>query len=124
MLKATVEDEGDRRWDEMQADCLVNIFRLLALGDLAVAVPFVCNSWYRASLDPNCWHRLNFRSLDFTPWSPFSRAFTLRYRLHSPLSFSSFLRFALHRSCGGVDQLAFPLSSAVSIHDLAYVSVK
>ncbi|KAG6517762.1 hypothetical protein ZIOFF_021160 [Zingiber officinale] len=56
--------------------------------------------------------------------SPFSRAFALRYRLHSPLSFSAFLRFALHRSRGVVDQLAFPLSSAVSIHDLAYASVK
>ncbi|XP_042404639.1 F-box/LRR-repeat protein At3g48880-like [Zingiber officinale] len=92
--------------------------------DLAVAVPFVCKSWYRASLDPSCWRRLNFRSLDFTPWSPFSRAFALRYRLLSPLSFSAFLRFALHRSCCVVDQLAFPLSSAVSIHDLAYASVK
>ncbi|KAG6492910.1 hypothetical protein ZIOFF_047881 [Zingiber officinale] len=94
------------------------------VGDLAVAVPFVCKSWYRASLDPSCWRRLNFRSLDFTPWIPFSRAFALRYRLHSPLSFSAFLRFALHRSHGVVDQLAFPLSSAVSIHDLAYASVK
>ncbi|XP_042460633.1 F-box/LRR-repeat protein At3g48880-like [Zingiber officinale] len=93
-------------------------------GDLAVAVPFVCKSWYRASLDPSCWRRLNFRSLDFTPWSPFSRAFALRYCLHSPLSFSAFLRFALHCSHGIVDQLAFPLSSAVSIHDLAYASVK
>ncbi|KAG6513960.1 hypothetical protein ZIOFF_024297 [Zingiber officinale] len=82
------------------------------------------HSWYRASLDPSCWRRLNFRSLDFTPWSPFSSAFALRYCLHSPLSFSSFLRFALHRSRGVVDQLAFPLSSAVSIHDLAYASVK
>ncbi|XP_042443992.1 BTB/POZ domain-containing protein At3g08570-like [Zingiber officinale] len=79
---------------------------------------------YRASLDPSCWRRLNFRSLDFTPWSPFSCAFALRYRLHSPLSFSAFLRFALHRSRGVVDQLAFPLSSAVSIHDLAYASIK
>ncbi|XP_042472107.1 F-box/LRR-repeat protein At3g48880-like [Zingiber officinale] len=93
-------------------------------SDLAVAVPFVCKSWYRASLDPSCWRRLNFRSLDFTPWSPFSRAFALRYCLHSPLSFSAFLRFALHCSRGVVDQLAFPLSSAVSIHDLAYASVK
>ncbi|XP_042380140.1 F-box/LRR-repeat protein At3g48880-like [Zingiber officinale] len=99
-------------------------FRRLALGDLAVAVPFVCKSWYRASLDPSCWRRLNFRSLGFTPCSPFSRAFALRYCLHSPLSFSAFLRFTLHRSRGIVDQLAFPLSSAVSIHDLAYASVK
>ncbi|KAG6474080.1 hypothetical protein ZIOFF_068004 [Zingiber officinale] len=93
-------------------------------SDLAVAVPFVCKSWYRASLDPSCWRRLNFRSLDFTPWSPFSHAFALRYCLHSPLSFSAFLRFTLHCSRGVVDQLAFPLSSAVSIHDLAYASVK
>ncbi|KAG6518431.1 hypothetical protein ZIOFF_021906 [Zingiber officinale] len=97
---------------------------LSAKKDLIVAVSFVYKSWYHASLDPSCWRRLNFRSLDFTPWSPFSRAFALRYRLHSPLSFSAFLRFALHRSRGVVDQLAFPLSSAVSIHDLAYASVK
>ncbi|XP_042465918.1 F-box/LRR-repeat protein At3g48880-like [Zingiber officinale] len=124
MLKAIVEEELDRHWDEMQADCLINIFRRLALGDLAVAVPFVCKSWYRASLDPSCWCRLNFRSFDFTPWSPFSCAFALRYHLHSPLSFSAFLCFSLHRSRGVVDQLTFPLSSAVSIHNLAYASVK
>ncbi|RZS11215.1 hypothetical protein BHM03_00042529, partial [Ensete ventricosum] len=65
----------------MGVDCLVNIFRRLGLDDLTVSVPFVCTCWWRASLDPACWEALNLRSLDFTPWSQFSRSFASRYYL-------------------------------------------
>ncbi|WOK99005.1 hypothetical protein Cni_G07717 [Canna indica] len=118
-------DTADARpWDEMQADCLINIFRRLGLDDLSVAVPFVCKYWWRASLDPGCWRRLDFRSLDFMPWSHFCRSFTSRYHLKT-LSFSRFMRFAVDRSRGAAEELAFPLIfAAPSIQDLSYVSIK
>ncbi|KAJ8505365.1 hypothetical protein OPV22_006251 [Ensete ventricosum] len=107
----------------MQVDCLVNIFRRLGLDDLTVSVPFVCTCWWRASLDPACWEALNLRSLDFTPWSQFSRSFASRYYLKT-LSFSAFLRLVVHHSHGSASELIFPLYSDASVHDLAYVSIK
>ncbi|XP_018681733.2 F-box protein FBW2-like isoform X1 [Musa acuminata AAA Group] len=114
--------EEGRRWEDMQVDCLVNIFRRLGLDDLTVSVPFVCTCWWRASLDPVCWRVLNLRSLDFRTWSQFSRSFGSRYRLKT-LSFSAFLRLVVHRSHGSASELIFPLSSGASVHDLAYVSI-
>ncbi|CAL9204230.1 F-box/LRR-repeat protein At3g48880 isoform X1 [Musa acuminata AAA Group] len=115
--------EAGRRWEEMQVDCLVNIFRRLALDDLTLSVPFVCKCWWRASLDPSCWRLLDFRSLDFMPWSPFSRSFTSLYRLKT-LSFSHFMRLVVDRSRGSAEKLIFPLSFGASIQDLVYVSIK
>ncbi|CAD5193629.1 unnamed protein product [Musa acuminata subsp. malaccensis] len=115
--------EAGRRWEEMQVDCLVNIFRRLALDDLTLSVPFVCKCWWHASLDPSCWRLLDFRSLDFMPWSPFSRSFTSLYRLKT-LSFSHFMRLVVDRSRGSAEELIFPLSFGASIQDLVYVSIK
>ncbi|XP_065001962.1 F-box/LRR-repeat protein At3g48880 isoform X3 [Musa acuminata AAA Group] len=115
--------EGGRRWEEMPVDCLVDIFRRLGLHDLTLSVPFVCRCWRRASLDPGCWRRLDFRSLDFMPWSHFSRSFNSCYRLSS-LSFSAFMRFVVARSRGSAAELLFPLSFGASIQDLTFVSMK
>ncbi|CAL9758367.1 unnamed protein product [Musa acuminata subsp. burmannicoides] len=115
--------EGGRRWEEMPVDCLVDIFRRLGLHDLTLSVPFVCRCWRRASLDPGCWRRLDFRSLDLMPWSHFSRSFTSCYRLSS-LSFSAFMRFVVARSRGSAAELLFPLSFGASIQDLTFVSMK
>ena len=41
-------------------DCLVNVFRRVGVESLLLDVPFVCKSWYKASLDPNCWECLIF----------------------------------------------------------------
>nr|XP_018680933.1 PREDICTED: F-box/LRR-repeat protein At3g48880-like isoform X3 [Musa acuminata subsp. malaccensis] len=79
--------------------------------------------WRRASLDPGCWRRLDFRSLDLMPWSHFSRSFTSCDRLSS-LSFSAFMRFVVARSRGSAAELLFPLSFGASIQDLTFVSMK
>ncbi|KAJ9693750.1 hypothetical protein PVL29_009621 [Vitis rotundifolia] len=41
-------------------DCLVNVFRRVGMESLLLDVPFVCKSWYKASLDPKSWERLIF----------------------------------------------------------------
>nr|CAD1841480.1 unnamed protein product [Ananas comosus var. bracteatus] len=111
-----MESEG-RRWSEMAADCLSLIFRRLSLEDLAVGVPFVCKSWHRASLDPLCWTLLDFRDVDFMPWSRFSREFSDRYAVPR-FSFSGFLRLCVARSRGSAVELAFPLLFGASLRDL------
>lgn len=49
-----------RKWEELNMDCLVNVFRRVGMESLLLDVPFVCKSWYKASLDPKCWESLIF----------------------------------------------------------------
>ncbi|KAL5706264.1 hypothetical protein ACHQM5_024460 [Ranunculus cassubicifolius] len=51
-----------RRWEELNTDCLANIFERVGLDDLMLHIPLVCKSWNTVSLYPTCW-----KSLDFTP---------------------------------------------------------
>ncbi|KAF3333691.1 F-box/LRR-repeat protein [Carex littledalei] len=114
--------EEERRWEEINTDCLVNIFRRLGLEDLTLAVPFVCQSWYRATLDPTCWRVLKFRRLDFMPWSNLSKEFSNRYGLNGRFSFSCFLKLCVARSHGEAIEVEFPLLFGASIHDLTFIS--
>ncbi|KAM7485776.1 hypothetical protein LguiA_001785 [Lonicera macranthoides] len=54
------EMKGRKKWENMEMDCLVNIFGRVGIESLALDVPFVCKSWYKASLNPLCWQSLNF----------------------------------------------------------------
>ncbi|KAM7485777.1 hypothetical protein LguiA_001786 [Lonicera macranthoides] len=49
-----------RKWEDMEMDCLVNIFGRVGIESLVLDVPFVCKSWYKATLNPLCWQSLNF----------------------------------------------------------------
>ncbi|KAK8952703.1 F-box protein SKIP1 [Platanthera guangdongensis] len=107
-------DQG--RWEEMQMDCLVNIFSRLGLDDLTAAVPFVCRSWYQASGDPLGLRTLDFRHLDFNPSSPFAE------RISPQFSFSGFLKLVLARARGASFDLSFPSSVSPSNEDLYLAS--
>ncbi|KAF5189788.1 F-box protein fbw2, partial [Thalictrum thalictroides] len=83
-----LEQEQVRKWEELDTDCLTNIFGRVGLQELINSVPLVCNSWYKASLDPNCWKILDFRCLHgLAPYK---------------------LEFAITRSCGATTKLVFP----------------
>ena len=41
-------------------DCLVNVLEKVGMRSLLLDAPFVCKSWYRASLHPSCWQSLIF----------------------------------------------------------------
>ncbi|KAM7488827.1 hypothetical protein LguiB_026311 [Lonicera macranthoides] len=61
-----------RKWEDMETDCLVNILGRVGIESLALDVPFVCKSWYKATLNPLCWQSLIFPSdLEDSrfPWS-------------------------------------------------------
>ncbi|XP_020579151.1 F-box/LRR-repeat protein At3g48880-like [Phalaenopsis equestris] len=99
--------DGCRKWEEMEADCLVAVFSKLALDDLAVSVLFVCRSWSAAARDPLCWRVLNFRSLNFMPWSKFARRFTDQNSV-TRFSFAGFMKLAVRRSGGLAAELRLP----------------
>ncbi|KAL5718929.1 hypothetical protein ACHQM5_011780 [Ranunculus cassubicifolius] len=49
-----------RNWQYLEGDCLVKIFQKVGIEAMMKAVPFVCKSWYKTSLDPLCWTYLYF----------------------------------------------------------------
>ena len=50
------------KWKDLSTDVLVDIF-LKELGwSHLLDVPFVCKSFYKATLEPQCWEHLIFPS--------------------------------------------------------------
>ncbi|KAF5468138.1 hypothetical protein F2P56_012315 [Juglans regia] len=75
----------ERKWEELNRDCLVEVLRRLGIEALLMQVPLVCRSWYEASLDPICWKNLNFHTLSSFRPSP--------ARLRPPFRSVSFYNF-------------------------------
>lgn len=104
-----------RRWEEFNTDCLTNIFGRVGMESLLFDVPFVCKSWYKASLDPCCWQRLIFPNVSF-----FGR-FVNEYRIDAwKFSTRAFIKFVIGRSKGHATVLSLPPSASET--DLKYVS--
>ncbi|KAI0501375.1 hypothetical protein KFK09_016320 [Dendrobium nobile] len=116
----------ERKWEDLASDCLVCIFCFVGLEELTVALPFVCKSWYEASLDRRCWKNLDFRELDFSSGSNFARIFRQEYGVRrSSFSFSAFMKMCVSRSCGSAVELTIPYIVGASIQqDLIYASIK
>ncbi|WOL17440.1 F-box/LRR-repeat protein [Canna indica] len=118
-------EEGRRRWEDLETDCLVKVFERLGVDDLAAGASLVCKSWRRASLSPECWKILNFQRIDFTPWGSFASRFKNQMKAASPpprLSFRAFLEFAVRRSQRSAVQLAFPSGCMANIDDVVHVA--
>lgn len=56
--------DGQRRWDQLNLDCLLNVFGRVGMEELLYDVPFVCKSWHKASHNPSCWKCLIFPDID------------------------------------------------------------
>ncbi|XP_020580461.1 F-box/LRR-repeat protein At3g48880-like [Phalaenopsis equestris] len=113
-----------RRWEDLAFDCLICVFCKLGFEDLTIAVPFVCRSWNKASLDPQCWRVLDFKDLDFSTKSKFIARFKELYQLQS-FSFSSFLKLCISKSHGSVMELRIPSLFGASLHqDLVLTSIQ
>ncbi|KAK9933206.1 hypothetical protein M0R45_020409 [Rubus argutus] len=62
--------EDQRRWEDLNKDCLLNILGRIDMESLLLDVPFVCKSWYKATLNPSCWKHLEFPGNEkFDPWT-------------------------------------------------------
>ncbi|XP_010276725.1 PREDICTED: F-box/LRR-repeat protein At3g48880-like isoform X1 [Nelumbo nucifera] len=116
--KAVVIEE-ERKWEEMNKDCLVKVFEVVGLESLILDVPFVCKSWYNASLDPQCWKNLTFPKLGGWPSSPFMERYMDEYHADK-FSVTGFIKFVVDRSCKSSVKLVLP--GCCSLEAFAYVS--
>lgn len=118
---------GYRRWDQLDFDCLVNIFGKVGragMESLLLDVPFVCKSWHKASLDPKCWESLIFPIISTNPcdtevetedWTfdPFLKRFVREYRIHKRrFSITAFIKFMVNRSKGCATQIRLPVCTS------------
>ncbi|KAL0914465.1 hypothetical protein M5K25_014813 [Dendrobium thyrsiflorum] len=115
----------ERKWENLASDCLVCIFCCVGLEELTIALPFVCKSWYEASLDPRCWKKLDFQGLDFRFRRKFERRSDRQYGFMSTtFSFPSFMKLCVDRSRGSAVQLSIPdFWSALSLQNLITASI-
>ncbi|KAH7857824.1 hypothetical protein Vadar_016909 [Vaccinium darrowii] len=93
-------------------DCLANIFGRVGIESLLLDVPFVCKSWYKATLSPLCWQRLVFPKPSPYPrcYGSFNSRLLKKYQLHGVLSNPSFMKSAINRSRRSATMIALPSS--------------
>ncbi|KAF3327531.1 F-box/LRR-repeat protein [Carex littledalei] len=100
-IKAEIEDASNltsRKWEDLPINCLVLIFKKVEIPCLTLSVPFVCKSWYEASLDPACWKVLDLCTTDLRlPDSRFAEDFKCAYYVNK-FSLRGFLKFLIRRS--------------------------
>ncbi|KAL6191258.1 hypothetical protein ACLB2K_037649 [Fragaria x ananassa] len=102
--------EDERRWEELEVDCLMNIFGRVGMESLLLDVPFVCKSWHKATLNPSSWQYLIFPDLTINhfgfdlrngDWCTLIERFVDEYRLdESRFSVTAFVKFIISRSKG------------------------
>jgi hypothetical protein len=91
-------DPTDRKWEDLPINCLVSVFEKVDLASRTLGVPFVCKSWFEASIEPGCWKVLDLRDTDiFESGSHFVKGFKCRYGVNN-FSLRGFLKFLIRRS--------------------------
>ncbi|KAL6199989.1 hypothetical protein ACLB2K_029771 [Fragaria x ananassa] len=116
--------EDQRRWENLNTDCLVNIFGKVGVDSLLLDVPFVCKTWFRASLDPSCWEfptlpklwtdsyvfDIDYEDQDF---NTFADRYVYQYQVRRSLcTVASFVQFIVNRSSGYSTSLRLPVYSS------------
>ncbi|XP_034694826.1 F-box/LRR-repeat protein At3g48880-like [Vitis riparia] len=100
-----------RKWEELNMDCLVNVFRRVGMESLLLDVPFVCKSWYKASLDPKCWEHLNFPKYikpdGIWDTGPLGERLMMQYR--ESFSVTAFIKSVVARSQRHATLLRLPI---------------
>lgn len=105
----------ERKWENLNSDCLVNVFGRLDLETMLLDVPLICKQWYQALVNPLCWPTLVF-PVDI------NRSRLANHSLQSGGSFyiSRLIKFVVDRSKGSATTLVLPVDATVE--DLIYVS--
>ena len=116
-------ENHQRRWEDLNLDCLLNIMGRIDMESLLLDVPFVCKSWHKATLNPSCWKHLVFPGNEkFSPWNSINgghesswgfqnlvKRFESEYRIDgSRCSVTSFIKFIVKRSRGKATLLKLP----------------
>nr|XP_004309902.2 PREDICTED: F-box/LRR-repeat protein At3g48880-like isoform X1 [Fragaria vesca subsp. vesca] len=119
-----MEMKDQRRWEDLNTDCLVNIFGKVGVDSLLLDVPFVCKTWFRASLDPSCWEFPTFPKLwtdsyifdidyEDQDFNTFADRCAYQYQVRRSLcTVASFVQFIVNRSRGYSTSLRLPVYSS------------
>ncbi|KAL6291983.1 hypothetical protein ACE6H2_000125 [Prunus campanulata] len=120
----------ERRWEDLEMDCLVKVFEKVGMESVLLDVPFVCKSWYKATLNPSCWQSLIFPDSERIDWpldvSECPNFQNLMYRFASEYqidgdrcSVTAFLKFVINRSSGNATVLKLPKCCTVEAFEFA-----
>ncbi|XP_016647189.1 PREDICTED: F-box/LRR-repeat protein At3g48880-like [Prunus mume] len=94
----------ERRWEDLEMDCLVKVFEKVGMESLLLDVPFACKSWHKATLNPSCWRDL----------------FASEYQIdRDRCSVTAFLKFVINRSSGNATVLKLPKCCTVEAFEFA-----
>ncbi|XAR62567.1 hypothetical protein NMG60_11017384 [Bertholletia excelsa] len=90
----------------MNEDCLVNIFGRVGIESLLLDIPYVCKTWYKATLNPSCWQRILFSRISLVGLS--KSRLQEEYDLRDEYSITFFIKFVVSRGDGLVTDLELP----------------
>ncbi|CAL8074519.1 unnamed protein product [Prunus armeniaca] len=120
-----------RRWEDLQIDYLVKVLVKVGMESLLLDVPFVCKSWYKATLNPSCLQSLIFPdnecievwSWDVSECPNFQNLmdrFASEYQIDGDrCSVTAFLKFVINRSSGNATVLKLPKCCTVEAFEFA-----
>ncbi|CAL8130015.1 unnamed protein product [Prunus armeniaca] len=102
----------ERRWEDLQMDCLLKVLVKVGMESLLLDVPFVCKSWYKATLNPSCWQSLLFPDNELI--------FASEYQIDGDrCSITTFLKFVINRSSGNATVLKLPKCCTIEAFEFA-----
>ncbi|ONI26207.1 hypothetical protein PRUPE_1G009600 [Prunus persica] len=93
-------------------DCLVKVLEKVGMESLLLDVPFVCKSWYKATLNPSCCECIEVWPWDVSECPKFYNLmdrFVSEYQIDGDrFSVTAFLKFVINRSSRNATVLKFP----------------
>lgn len=104
-----------RKWENLNSDCLVNVFGRLDLEMLLLEIPLVCKQWHQALLNPLCWQKLVF-PVNISQ----SKLAYHAFRCEGSFNISGLIKFVVDRSNGCATTLVLP--QRTTKENLIYVS--
>ncbi|KAE8722067.1 F-box/LRR-repeat protein [Hibiscus syriacus] len=110
-----------RRWEDLDTDILVKIFRCLDINQLTSGVAHVCSSWRMACCDPLLWKTLDLSAMR----SNFIRIVSEPYvyvDVCSEKKLTRLLKTSLSLSQGNIRTLIFHFNLYVSHEQLTYTA--
>ncbi|KAI8004406.1 Myosin-6 [Camellia lanceoleosa] len=95
------------KWEDLNMDCLLNVFGSVGIESLLLDIPFVCKSWHKATLSPPCWKQLDFSRISLDDVEFPSRLMDV-HEFNDQLAVNAFMKFVIKRSTGSVTFLSIP----------------
>ncbi|XP_034225640.1 uncharacterized protein LOC117635423 [Prunus dulcis] len=102
----------ERRWEDLEMDCLVKVLEKVGKESLLLDVPFVCKSWYKATLNPSCCECIEVWPWDVSECPNFQNLmdrFVSEYQIDGDrCSVTAFLKFVINRTFEFAANVSWP----------------